>query len=83
MACSRVVDPVGKYWYTGFCARNIVSFCPSSMLSSVPDIVPARGEAIEVPYRHNLLEVSQIREGRHMPGPAGGIGLGYLNLGHL
>jgi hypothetical protein len=29
-----------------------ISFCPSSMLSSVPHIVPTCWEAIEVPYCH-------------------------------
>ena len=33
--------------------ENTVSFCPSSMPSSVSHIASARGEAIEVPYRHN------------------------------
>ena len=32
--------------------KNTVSFCPCSMPSSVPHIVTARAEPIEVSYRH-------------------------------
>jgi hypothetical protein len=54
-----VIDPIGKYWYKGFCSRNKVSFCPSPMLPSVPHIASAQGEAIEVPYRHISVYVKQ------------------------
>jgi hypothetical protein len=39
------------------CSRNTTSSIRKSMLSSVPHIVPARGEAIEVPYRHTYVGV--------------------------